>query len=88
MRRRDVLGVALFLAAVGPWVVAAMAGPVATDERIPVDVRRTTLIVRDITERRLNQDKLRQSEELFSKAFNFSPVMMAITRRLVVARSA
>lgn len=38
------------------------------------------IIASDITERKLTEEKLRESEEKFSKAFQSSPNMMAITR--------
>jgi PAS domain S-box-containing protein len=40
----------------------------------------TSVIIRDITARKLVEEKVRQSEEKFNKAFNNSPDSIAITR--------
>ena len=58
-------------------------------ERFPIEAsvshtdqnshRLTTLILRDVTERRLAEEALRQSEEHFSKAFRANPQPMSLT---------
>ena len=43
-------------------------------------INKTSMIARDITERKKAEEALKESEELFSKAFQSSPAMLTITR--------
>lgn len=43
------------------------------------DSRKVALVFNNITERRLAEDQLRESEEKFSKAFNSSPLVLTLT---------